>query len=83
MGIIAWIILGALSGWIASIIMDKNASMGAMANIITGIIGAFIGGIVFNFLGAQKVTGLNLHSILVSVVGACILIWLLGLIKRK
>ena len=83
MGIIAWIILGALSGWIASIIMDKNASMGAIANIVTGIIGAFVGGIVFNFLGAQKVTGLNLHSILVSVVGACILIWLLGLIKRK
>ena len=83
MGIIAWIILGALSGWIASIIMDKNASMGAIANIVTGIIGAFIGGIVFNFLGAQKVTGLNLHSILVSVVGACILIWLLGLLKRK
>ena len=83
MGIIAWIILGALSGWIASIIMGKNASMGAIANIVTGIIGAFIGGIVFNFLGAQKVTGLNLHSILVSVVGACILIWLLGLIKRK
>ena len=39
MGIIAWIILGALSGWIASIIMDKNASMGAIANIITGIVG--------------------------------------------
>jgi len=39
MGIIAWIILGALSGWIASIIMGKNASMGAIANIVTGIIG--------------------------------------------
>ena len=48
MGIIAWIILGAFSGWIASIIMNKNASMGAIANIVTGIIGAFIGGIVFN-----------------------------------
>jgi len=70
MGIIAWVILGALSGWIASIIMDKNASMGAMANIITGIIGAFIGGIVFSFLGGQKVTGLNLHSLFVSVIGA-------------
>ena len=83
MGIIAWIILGALAGWIASIIMDKNESMGAMANIITGIIGAFIGGIVFNFLGAQKVTGLNLHSLFVSVIGACILIWLIRVIKKK
>ena len=68
MRIIAWIILGALSGWIASIIMKKNTSMGVIANIVTGIIGAFIGGVVFNFIGAEKVTGLNLHSILVSVV---------------
>ena len=83
MGIIAWVILGALSGWIASIIMDKNASMGAIANIITGIVGAFIGGIVFNFIGPEKVTGLNLHSILVSVVGACILLWILGVINKK
>ena len=83
MGIIAWLILGAFSGWIASIIMDKNASMGAIANIVTGIIGAFIGGIVFNFFGAQRVTGLNLYSVLVSVVGACILLWILNKISKK
>ena len=83
MGILAWVILGARSGGLASIIRDKNASMGAIANIITGIVGAFIGGIVFNFIGAQKVTGLNLHSILVSVVGACILLWILGVINKK
>ena len=83
MGIIAWLILGAFSGWIASIIMGKNASMGAIANIVTGIIGAFIGGVVFNFFGAQKVTRLNLHSVLVSVVGACILLWILNKISKK
>ena len=82
MGIIAWIILGGLSGWIASIIMKKNTSMGVIANIVTGIIGAFIGGVVFNFIGAEKVTGLNLHSILVSVVGACILLWIIGKINN-
>ncbi|WP_071132187.1 GlsB/YeaQ/YmgE family stress response membrane protein [Alterileibacterium massiliense] len=82
MGIIAWIILGALSGWIASMIMKKNESMGALANIITGIIGAFIGGIVFNLIGAEKVTGLNLYSVLVSVVGACILLWIVGKFKK-
>ena len=80
MGIIAWLVLGALSGWIASMIM--NSSMGVMGSILTGIIGAFIGGIVFNFFGHQKVTGLNLHSVLVSVVGACILIWILGAITK-
>ena len=83
MGIIAWLILGAFSGWIASIIMGKNASMGAIANIVTGIIGAFIGGVVFNFFGAQKVTDLNLHSALVSIVGACILLWILSAISKK
>ena len=83
MGIIAWLILGAFSGWIASIIMGKNASMGAIANIVTGIIGAFIVGVVFNFFGAQKVTGLNLHSALVSIVGACILLWILSAISKK
>ena len=83
MGIIAWIILGGLSGWIASIIMKKNTSMGVIANIVTGIIGAFIGGVVFNFIGAEKVIGLNLHSILVSVVGACILLWIVGVINKK
>lgn len=82
MGLIAWIILGALSGWIASMIMKKNESMGALANIITGIVGAFIGGIVFNLIGAGKVTGLNLYSVLVSVVGACILLWIVGKIKK-
>lgn len=82
MGLIAWIILGALSGWIASMIMKKNESMGALANIITGIVGAFIGGIVFNFIGHDKVTGLNLYSVLVSVVGACILLWIVGKIKK-
>ena len=81
MGIIAWLVLGALSGWIASMIM--NSSMGVMGSILTGIIGAFIGGIVFNFFGHQKVTGLNLHSVLVSVVGACILIWILGAITKS
>ena len=81
MGVIAWLILGALSGWIANRLM-KNSSSGLIDNIIIGIIGAFIGGFVFNFLGAQAITGLNLHSIFVSVVGACILLWIINKIRR-
>jgi len=52
MGIIAWLVLGALSGWIANRLMDSRT--GLIDNIIIGIIGAFIGGFVFNFLGAQS-----------------------------
>lgn len=82
MGLITCIILGALAGWIASIIMGKNASMGAFANIIVGIIGAFIGGGIASFWGGSKVTGFNLYSILISVLGACVLIWIVGKIKK-
>ena len=82
MGVIAWLVLGALSGWLANKLMGKNSSTGLIDNIIIGIIGAFIGGFVFNFLGAQTITGLNLHSIFVSVVGACILLWIINKIRR-
>ena len=72
MGYLAWIILGALAGWIASKIMGKDSHMGAVANIAVGIVGAFIGGFVFKFIGASGVTGFNLWSLIVSVVGAIV-----------
>ena len=74
MGILLWIILGALSGWIASMIMKSN--QGIVGDILLGIIGAVIGGFVMNLFGASGVTGFNIYSILVSIVGAVIVIWL-------
>jgi len=82
MGFIAWIVLGALSGWIASKIMDKDQQMGAIENIIVGIIGASIGGFIFNLIGASGVTGLNIWSIIVAVIGSCILLYIVNKIKR-
>jgi uncharacterized membrane protein YeaQ/YmgE (transglycosylase-associated protein family) len=82
MGYLAWIILGALSGWLASIIMGKNSQMGAIANIIVGIVGAFIGGFIFKALGGSGVTGLNLWSVVVAVIGSCILLFIANRIKR-
>jgi uncharacterized membrane protein YeaQ/YmgE (transglycosylase-associated protein family) len=82
MNILLWIIFGALAGWIASMIMGTNASMGALANIIVGIIGAVIGGFIMNAFGAPGVTGFNLPSMLVSIVGAVVLIFLVGLLRR-
>ncbi|MBL7575423.1 Uncharacterized membrane protein YeaQ/YmgE, transglycosylase-associated protein family [Peptoniphilus asaccharolyticus DSM 20463] len=79
---IAWLILGALAGWIASKIMKRDEQMGAIANIVVGIIGAFIGGFLgTKFLGVD-VTGLNITSILLSVLGAVILLAILGGIKK-
>jgi len=82
MGFIAWLIFGALAGWIASIIMGKNSEMGAFANIIVGIVGAFIGGFVFNFFGGAGTTGFNLWSILVAVIGSCILLFIVNKFKK-
>lgn len=82
MGYIARIILGGLSGWIASKIMGRDSEMGAIANIITGIVGAFIGGFVFRLVGGAGVTGLNLWSLIVSIIGSCILLFILNKIKR-
>lgn len=83
MGIISWIIVGALAGWIASMIMGKNAQMGAIANIIVGIIGAFIGGFVMNLLGFGGVDGLNISSILVSILGAVILLAIVKAVQKR
>ena len=80
--LIFWIVLGALAGWIASMIMGRNAQMGAVANIIVGILGAIIGGLVMNSLGSTGVTGLNLYSILVAIGGAVVLLFIVGLFRR-
>ncbi len=82
MGIVSWIILGGLAGWIASIIMKRNESMGIFANIFVGIIGAFIGGLVMNLIGGQGITGFNLPSFLVALVGSVILLAIVNLVKR-
>lgn len=77
-----WIVFGALAGWLASIVMGKNKQMGALANIVVGIIGAFIGGYVMQVFGAQGVTGFNLPSLLVAILGAVILLFVVGLFRR-
>lgn len=75
MSFIVWIVLGALAGWIASMVAGTNAQQGAIANIIVGIIGAFIGGMVMQLLGYSGVNGFNLYSLLVAVLGAVILLF--------
>lgn len=83
MSILAWIILGALAGWIASMIMGENAKMGAIANIVVGVVGAFIGGFLISFFGGQGFTGFNLWSLIVAIIGAIVLLWIVNLFRRK
>jgi len=74
MDFLLWIVLGGLAGWIASQVM--GSSRGVLSDIILGIIGALVGGFTMNLLGQPGVTGFNLYSLLVSVLGAVVLIWI-------
>lgn len=82
MGILSWLVVGGLAGWIASMIMGKNASMGLIANIIVGIVGAVIAGFILSFFGKVGVTGFNIWSLLVATGGACLLLFVVRLIRR-
>ena len=73
MSILAWIILGGLAGFIASKIVD-NTGQGILLDIVLGVVGAAVGGYVFTLLGAAPVTGFNLYSMVVAVVGAVIVL---------
>ena len=82
--IVVWLIVGAIAGWLASMVMKTNQSQGLIADIIVGIVGAFIGGFVLNALGVGgAVTGLNIASILTAFIGAVILLALLRFIRRS
>ena len=83
MSFLSWIIVGGILGWIASMIMGRNAQMGALANIVVGIVGAIIGGWIMSAFGGPGVTGFNLSSILVAILGAVVLLFLVGLVRRS
>ena len=84
MGIVLWIVFGALAGWIASKIMGRDRSMGAFANIVVGIIGAALGGWLSSWLlNLDGITGFNIGSLAIAVGGACLLLLIFGGIRRK
>jgi uncharacterized membrane protein YeaQ/YmgE (transglycosylase-associated protein family) len=84
MGIILWIIFGALAGWIASKTMGRDESMGALANIVVGIVGAGLGGWLSSLIfGGEGVTGFNIGSLLIAIAGACLLLLIFGGIRRS
>ena len=80
MGILSWVILGGIAGWLASIVTKRNDQMGCITNIIAGIVGAAVGGWVFSLFGGQGVTGFDLPSLGVAFVGAVIVLFVVNLI---
>ncbi len=82
MGILSWIIVGILAGWLAEKITGSDH--GLLTNLLVGVIGAFIGGFLFStILGFSYTEGFSLGSILVATVGAVVLLWLLGVMGGR
>ena len=75
MSIIGWLILGLIAGFIASKIYEGRGQ-GAVMDIVLGIVGAIVGGFLFNLLGGAGVTGFNLYSMIVAVIGAVVVLWI-------
>jgi uncharacterized membrane protein YeaQ/YmgE (transglycosylase-associated protein family) len=83
LGIISWIIFGALAGWVASMLSGDNARQGWLGNIVVGIVGAFIGGFLFSLLtGRPTYFDWNLGSFVVAVIGALVLLFILRMVRR-
>jgi len=75
MGIIAWIVLGLIAGFIASKIVNHTGS-GIIMDIVLGVVGALVGGFLFSIFGATGVTGFNIYSMIVAIVGAVVVLWI-------
>lgn len=75
MGIIAWLVLGLIAGFIASKIVNHTGS-GIIMDIVLGVVGALVGGFLFSIFGATGVTGFNIYSMIVAVVGAVVVLWI-------
>lgn len=81
MNFILWLIIGGVIGWLASIVMRTDGQQGIVLNVVVGIVGAFIGGLVFSG-GSINGAPLSLYSFLVSLVGAIILLAIVNLVRR-
>jgi len=82
MGIISWIILGLIAGFIGSKIVDKQGQ-GFWLNIALGIIGALVGGFLFDMFGATGVTGLNIWSMIVAIVGSVVVLLIYNAVASR
>ena len=82
MGILAWLLLGLIAGFIGSKLVNKTGE-GLILDIVLGIVGAFVGGFIFSFFGHSWVTGLNLYSLVVAVIGAVVVLVVYHAVVRR
>jgi uncharacterized membrane protein YeaQ/YmgE (transglycosylase-associated protein family) len=74
MSIISWIMLGLIAGFIGSKIVNRQGQ-GLMLDIALGVVGAIVGGVLFSLLGATGITGLNIYSMIVAIIGSVVVLW--------
>lgn len=83
MSIIVWIIFGGLTGWIASLLTGTNESQGVLGNIIVGMVGAILGGFIVGLFGGDGITGFNVSSFAVALLGSVILLFIFKQLRRN
>jgi uncharacterized membrane protein YeaQ/YmgE (transglycosylase-associated protein family) len=85
--IIAWIVLGAIAGWIAGLLVRGDEGLGVVGHIALGIVGALVGGFLANALGfgSGREGGdvVNLQSIIVAIIGAVVVVWVVGFLRGR
>ena len=81
MSLIAWLVVGLIAGWIGSMLVNRRGE-GLIMDIVLGVIGAFVGGFLFQMFGHTGVTGINFYSILVAVVGAVVVLVIYHAVAR-
>ena len=82
MSIIAWLVLGLIAGFIGSKIVNRTGE-GLVMDIVLGVVGAVVGGFLFNMFGASGVTGLNIYSLVVAVIGAIVVLVVYHMVFRR
>lgn len=84
--VIAWIIMGALVGWIASKLMGTDEKQGGVANIVVGIVGAFVGGLIMSLVnssGADETDAFSIRNFLVALLGAVVVLFIYKQVSRR
>lgn len=82
MSILAWLVVGLVAGWIGSMLVNRGGE-GMLMDIVLGVVGAIVGGFLFNMLGHSGVSGINLYSIFVAVVGAVVVLVVYHAVVRR
>lgn len=76
MGILSWIIVGGLAGWLSTKIITPRKKKGCFTNIILGVVGAFVGGFIVSFFGGTSIIDFSIRGILVATLGAVVILWI-------